>query len=56
MTPVTAKQVLRSARVPRASLRMTSFCLRLKKKKKEASAHVIPSAAGARDLLLWEPL
>jgi len=52
MTPVTEKQVLRYARVPRAPLRMTMCCLLLKKKEKEASALVIPSAA--RDLLLLE--
>ncbi len=55
MSPVTEKQVLRYARVPRAPLRMTSCCLFLKKKKREASALVILSAEGAKDLLLWEP-
>jgi hypothetical protein len=48
------KQVLRYARVPRASLRMTMLCFPLIKKK-EASAVVILSAEGAKDLLLWEP-
>jgi hypothetical protein len=56
MTPVTEKQVPRYARVPRAALGMTSCYLLLKKNKKEASALVIPSAGGARDLLLWETL
>ena len=55
MTPFIEKQVLRSARVPRASLRMTSRCLLLTKKR-EASALVILSAEGAKDLLFWEPL
>jgi hypothetical protein len=54
MTPVTEKQVLRYARVPRAPLRMTSCCLLLKKKNKEASALVILSAVGAKDLLFRE--
>jgi len=49
----TEKQVLRYARVPRASLRMTSCCFLLTKKKKEASALVILSAEGAKDLLFW---
>ena len=52
----TKKQVPRYARVPRAALGMTCCCLLLQKKKKEASALVIPSAEGARDLLLWEHL
>ncbi len=55
MTPITEKQVLRYARVPRASLRMTSLCLLLNKKK-GASALVILSAEGAKDLLLWKPV
>jgi hypothetical protein len=55
MTPVTEKQVLRYARVPRAPLRMTTCCLFLKKKqKREASALVILSAVGAKDLLFRE--
>ena len=54
MIPITEKQVLRYTRVPRASLRMTSCCLLLKKKQKEASALVILSAVGAKDLLFRE--
>ena len=52
-TLITKKQFLRAARVPRASLRMTCFCS-LSRKKKEASAVVILSAEGAKDLLSWE--
>jgi len=54
MTPFTEQQVLRYARVPRAPLRMTSCCSPLNKRKKDASALVILSAEGAKDLLLWE--
>jgi len=42
VTPVTEQQVL------------TSFCWFLKEKKKEASALVIVSAVGAKDLLFRE--
>jgi hypothetical protein len=52
MTHVPEKQIPRFARVPRAALGMTNRSFFLKKKKKDASALVIPSEA--RDLLLWE--
>ncbi len=55
MTPVTEKQIPRYARVPRAALGMTSRPFPFEKKR-EASAQVIPSAVGARDLLFWEHL